>query len=529
MAIHFRILFVVFVLLLVGCTQIPNELKIAQEMLETKPDSALHILQKINPSHYKSESSRALYGLLLFQALDRNNQTLQPDSVLDFSVNYYQQKNQKRELAIGYIYKARIHKKAQRFDQATVLYLNALDILRNSDESYFLGKINSDLGDICSIQKEFDQALLKYQLASNCFQNVKDTLMLCHQLINIGRIYRFKDDYNKAHLYYRKALNQSKDSIIVGTSYQEMGINFFDSDKLDSAKHYLKKSIQFPALGISNTIRYSFLADVYYENNQYDSAIYYAKLALKYPSSFYNKRECNRVLANSEYMRGDFEKMAQYMTKYQEFSDSVRTIEIQTKSTVLENLQKANITTTGTKKDIAFIVSISLIITLLFGFIAYYFYNRNKLKKAKLNELKEQLIHKQVFFSQNLSKKLEELRDSQAEERKNASPEERIRLDKELYEKCLHLNNWDAFVCEMNHAFNNIVDILQREYPAITRKEIIWSCLQLLNIPNSDRMMLLNATSEGLYKLKQRLAKKLNLKNTKELDSFLHEIAVLKN
>ena len=124
---------------------------------------------------------------------------------------------------------------------------------------------------------------------------------------------------------------------------------------------------------------------------------------------------------------------------------------------------------------------------------------------------------------------MEELRDSQAEERKNASPEERIRLDKELYEKCLHFNNWDAFICEMNHAFNDIVDVLQREYLGITHKEIIWSCLHLLNVSNSDRMMLLNTTSEGLYKLKQRLAKKLNLKNTKELDSFLHELAVLKN
>jgi ethanolamine ammonia-lyase large subunit len=70
---------------------------------------------------------------------------------------------------------------------------------------------------------------------------------------------------------------------------------------------------------------------------------------------------------------------------------------------------------------------------------------------------------------------------------------------------------------------------LQLEYPTITQKEITWSCLHLLNIPNADRMMLLNTTAEGLYKLKQRLAKKLNLKNTKELDSFLHEMAVLKN
>ena len=529
MVIHFRILLIAFVLLLAGCTQIPSELELVQEMLETKPDSALLILQKINPKHYKSESSRALYGLLLFQALDRNNQTLQPDSVLNFSVHYYQQKNQKHELAIGYYYKARIYKKAQRFDQASVLYIDAIEILQNSENYYFLGKINSDLGDICSFQKEFEQALLKYQLASNCFQNGKDTLMFCHQLINLGRIYRFKHDNKKALFYYRKALDQSKDSIIVGTSYQEMGLNFFDSDKLDSAKHYLLTSLRYPYYGSSYSIRRCYLADTYYKTNKYDSACYYASIALKYSTTFYTRRDCNRILANSEYNKGNYLKAENYMAKYQECTDSIHNIESQTKTTVLENLHDTTEETKEAKRNIAFMGSVSLIITLLLGFFTYFFYNRNKQKKDKLNEFKEQLIHKQVFLSQNLSKKMEELRDSQAEERKNASPEERIRLDKELYEKCLHFNNWDAFICEMNHAFNDIVDVLQREYLGITHKEIIWSCLHLLNVSNSDRMMLLNTTSEGLYKLKQRLAKKLNLRNTKELDSFLHKLAVLKN
>lgn len=529
MAIHFRILLLVFCIWLVGCTQIPSELKLAQEMLETKPDSALSILQKIYPDHYKSESSRALYGLLLFQALDKNNQTLQPDSIINFSLNYYQHKNKKRELAIGYYYNARIHKKKQRFDQATVLYIDALYILKNSEDYYFLGKIHSDLGDMCSIQKNFNESLQKYQLAIRNFQKANDKIETCYKYIDIGRVYRFLKDDKKAYWYYKKAISQSSDSLVHGTAYQEIGIYYFKTGKLDSAKYYLNKSLLYPYRLSSYAIRCHILADVYYEKKQYDSAIHFSKLSFNYPTNYFNKRECFRILANSEYKKGNFVKAEVYMAKYQDCVDSVRTIETQTKTTVLENLHDTTEETKGAKRNMVFMGSISLIIILLLSFISYYFYNRNKLKKDKLNEFKEQLIHKQVFFSQNLSKKLEELRDSQAEERKNASPEDRIRLDKELYEKCLHLNNWDAFVCEMNHAFNNIADSLLRECPTITHKEISWSCLHLLNISNSDRMMLLNTTSEGLYKLKQRLAKKLNLKNTKELDSYLHEIAVLKN
>ena len=115
----------------------------------------------------------------------------------------------------------------------------------------------------------------------------------------------------------------------------------------------------------------------------------------------------------------------------------------------------------------------------------------------------------------------------QTEARRSASPEERAELDKELYEKCLHLSNWDTFSCEMNHAFNQIVDVLQSDYSGITQKEITWCCLHLLDITNADRILLLNATTDSIYKLKQRLAQKMNLKSTKELDKELKRISNL--
>jgi len=76
----------------------------------------------------------------------------------------------------------------------------------------------------------------------------------------------------------------------------------------------------------------------------------------------------------------------------------------------------------------------------------------------------------------------------------------------------------------MNHAFNGIVDKLQSNYPTLSNKEISWCCLHLLNIPNADRILILETTTEGLYKMKQRIAQKLNLKSTKELNAFLNEI-----
>ena len=131
---------------------------------------------------------------------------------------------------------------------------------------------------------------------------------------------------------------------------------------------------------------------------------------------------------------------------------------------------------------------------------------------------------KQEFVSKNLSKKIESAKAEQYELRKNASPEKRTKLDKELYSKILHLEKWDDFKMEMNQTFNHLIDKLELNFTGITQREMIWCCLELLDVPNTDKILILDASPDSLYKLKQRLAKKMNLNSTKQLDSYLQEI-----
>jgi len=92
-----------------------------------------------------------------------------------------------------------------------------------------------------------------------------------------------------------------------------------------------------------------------------------------------------------------------------------------------------------------------------------------------------------------------------------------------LYNTCLHVNDWEAFKRLMNKTFNNIITTLESNYSDLTRKDIIWSCLFLLNVPTTDLILVLDIQSVSLYKLKQRLSQKLNLNNVKELEKFLQK------
>jgi tetratricopeptide (TPR) repeat protein len=508
-----------------SCSVVPNELKLAEQLMEAKPDSALHILQNLPTNHYSSESNRALYGLLLFQTLDKLDKPLQPDSLINFSINYYQRRHNNESLAKAYFYKGRMCRKVQRYDDATLMFLNALDCLKNSEDFYLLGGIYSNLGDIISIQGGNKESLNYFLKSIAYFKRADAANEVCYRVICVGRTYRFLKDYKKADYYYRQAFLQSSDSILKGYVFQEMGTNFYWTKQFDSAQYFLRKSLQYPSRATNYAIRCFVLADLFFDLNQIDSSSIYALKSLKYPASFYVRRDCYRILVNCEYKRKHLELMGKYMTQYQNYTDSIRNVETQTKATVLENLHTTTQETQGTKRNMIWIVLVLLCVLLVGAMSFLVLHRRSKLRKNQLYLYKQELTNKQAFVAQNLNNKIEEARGLQKELRKKASADVREKLDRELYEQSLHVSNWDAFSCEMNHAFNNIVDVLLERYPAITHKEIVWCCLHLLDVPNSDRILILNVTEQSIYKLKQRLAQKMNLNSTKELDKFIKELA----
>ena len=508
-----------------SCSDTPNELKAAEKVMENHPDSALHILQKLHPEKYSTYANRALYGLLLFKALDKNNLPLQPLSLLDFSIDYYTRQDDKIRLGDCQLYKGRAFLSKNKYEQATSEFLKALDNLKSEPDYNILGEAYSDMGKICSLQQQHKEAREKYQLAANYFAKVQKKKAVYYSMLDIAETYRCTKEFKTALKYCHYTIFQTDDSILLGAAYQETGAIYMTSEQPDSAILYLKKSLQFPAKGTDYALRYYSLADIYTNKKQNDSAEVYIKESLKHPANFSTRRGCYRILVNTTYLKGDIKLMGKYMSKYQDYTDSVRTIESQTKASVIEDLHTNSVETSGARQSLTITILLLFVVVIVGGAISYYYYNRNKIRKQELDGYKTEINSKQAFVSQSISKKIEDSKAIQAIKRKHALPNERIKLDKEVYINSLHINNWDVFTSEMNHAFNGIVDKLQVKYPTLSHKEISWCCLHLLNIPNADRILILETTTEGLYKMKQRIAQKLDLKSTKELNAFLNEIA----
>ncbi len=507
--------------MLLSCSLMPNEMKTAQKIMDSNPDSALHILQHMHPNLSLPDADRALYGILLFQALDKNEKPLQPDSAINFSVNYYQNTNDKPHLALAYYYKARLYKLGQHFDQATILYLRLLDIVHENNNLELLGKIYSDLGDICVLQGDFKNALTKHQISYNYFNEIGDIISANNKLLDIGKAYRLIKDYKSARSFFNKLLLLSHDSIIHGSVYQELGINFYNIKDHDSAEYFLRKSLNYPYKGTNYSIRNYVLADLYFDLNKFDSATAYALNSLKYSGNFVTRRECYRILVNSRYSLGDLNHMAMYMTKYQDYTDSVRRVENQTKTSVLEDLHQSSGAVSKTKQFMLILAVLIIIITVLSLSIVFTLRNRNRKKQLKLEKTEEKLTEKQLFLKDSLIQKLNENRLIHAHDFKKANLQERELISKEIFNKTLHLDNWEVFKKLMDKTFNSLVTELETLSPDMNHKEIGWCCLFLLDIPTNEIIILLNCQQRSLYKMKQRITQKLRLTTTTEMEQLL--------
>ena len=528
---HFvsRLFLSIFCLWLTGCSVVPNELKTVESIMETHPDSALHILQHLTPDKYKSESNRALYGLLLFHALDKNDMKMQPDSLIDFSISYYLHQNDNSHLAACYFFKARTFKITQRYDEASALYIKSLDCLQDNIDYALMGKIYADMGDISAFQLDYHESMKKNKLSLDFFNRAGKTIEASYVLLSIGRTYHFLKKYKVAHKYYLKALTKTTDSIFCGVALQEIGINYYWAKQYDSAQYYLRKSLGYPYRNTNYAIRCFVLSDLLSDIEQYDSSYHYATIALNHPANFYTQRDCYRILVNIEYIRKDIRQMGKYMTHYQSCTDSIRKIESQTKSTVLEALHNTSVEKNKTKQqNTAIIWSTTLVIAA--SLLIYYLLHKRRKHEKLLSEeqirQQKQIIQKEMILKHReaLFQKIETIKGEQAIERKKASPLEKEQLDKKLYNHLVHLDDPVFFFREMDTVLNNLVSKLNARYPGITSKEMIWCCLHLLNIPGPDILVLLDYKAQSLIKLKQRLAQKINLANTSELNDFLDRI-----
>lgn len=115
------VIVLIAIMILVACERQPpisDQMDIAEKLMNSKPDSALVILENIPVSNLKSKEVSARYALLKSMALDKNYIDTTTFDVLQPAIDYYLENGTPDEMLRTYYYQGRIYQNQGDDDSA---------------------------------------------------------------------------------------------------------------------------------------------------------------------------------------------------------------------------------------------------------------------------------------------------------------------------------------------------------------------------------------------------------------------------
>lgn len=402
-------LIISIIISLISCTHNKNyptafqpELAKAEAMMYRYPDSALHILQGIQPDIPSENEQYATWALLMTQA-QYKNQIEQSDSLINIAYSYFTKHDNAQRKALALYYKGILRHESHHAEDALSFYLEAATEIEKTND-YQLGfLINSEVGLMYLYRKLNDYAMEYFEKAHHNAELSDNQTYIAFSFIYIARAFSQKKQYNKAIEYYEKAIKIGQVNnypTILASAMNETSFLFLKTGENKKALQYAKDCIK-----IKKTDQRIFsLGDTYRYLKMYDSAYFYLNQACLSPN-IHTARSALYYISQEE---KDYKKAVEYSNKLWFYQDSIgktdrnkALIEMQEKYDQQKIINENNLS--QIKKDrIIRNVLIALIILSFIIAITNYLYQRKIVsQKQEISEKEEKIRYFTMKIHEN--------------------------------------------------------------------------------------------------------------------------------
>lgn len=372
-------------------SNIVPQLQLADSLMLSKPDSALILLKKFSIQEMPSKSAKAMYALLLTQALDKNYIHHQNDSMISIAIDYYKNNENNNLKAISYFYLGRVYQDNEEYIKATEAYLTALNA--PSTDKKLLLQIYNNLALCYESQEFYIQAIKTYKESYSTAELLKDKYGVLHAMRGLGNIYAIQDDEDNALTYYQTslAIAQSINDSIWQTAilcdiakiYDNLGMHI-------EAQKNIEHALKCAPYNASISSIYFWKGTILSNLEETDSAICYLSKA-KINADIYAKASIYQTLYEIDKKRKRFEQAILYNDTALLYYDSIQSM---VHHTEINNLIKKHSTEmyeqrikSQYQRDKALLIICALLIISFATFILMYISNRNKKRYIHLQQL----------------------------------------------------------------------------------------------------------------------------------------------
>ena len=542
-----------------------RQLILADSLMQSRPDSALCILQDISMEKLTTQADSAYYVLLLTQARDKNYVVQTDDSLIRYAVAYYDKMNDVRMQAKAHYYWGCVYRDMNRQAEAIREFLIAAPLTEKAKEKRQLGLVYNNIGFIYNMQGFNEKADSIYQLMEVIAQEVKDTVLWSEALSRQASI-----NLMKGGNYFSMAEQKLLNAFVVADKMEHNGLKADISASLSnlySRMNQGEKALYYAKLNLSlrkDTARsyhaFLILGDAYYKCEQYDSAIFYLNKSLM--SKDYGKK-AGAYMRLADILSVELERNSSaYKDSLYKFRRSVVANEmVEAETDAHTMLQKIYY-----KGRLNMYLYAFILITAMIIIVALSLYKRYRRKNDLLQKDKQQLEKVNQDLSQHYANlqtditekdlEIENLRKELASHQ--IDEEERAKLQAELDEMILKRRTlakeaflhsplyakmqaiiqdyqdrdesdeeisdqeWQEFVVGMDVQWNNAITDLCVRYQ-LFKEELHLVCLNLAGFPFSHLEYLLHLSRRTLYRKKSALLKRIGAEQNCDFEDILQK------
>lgn len=198
------------VLTLSSCASkdVTQALSRADELMWTKPDSALAVLESVDTLDLKTRAQRAEFSLLYTMAFDRNHLTIPNLHIIEPAVRYYERHGSKDTKMKMYFYLGVAQYDTGDLESAIVSYIRAKEYSLYSDNLMFKGLISFVISDVFFSDKDYPESISYCKEACDYFAQAKDSLRLWSTTGCLASYYLNAEDWTKADSLYSVFFSQ---------------------------------------------------------------------------------------------------------------------------------------------------------------------------------------------------------------------------------------------------------------------------------------------------------------------------------
>ena len=492
----------------------------------------------------------------------------------------------KADEGIANWYKAKIWHELNQYEKARECFENAIELLEESQDHASLFKVVNGLAIVELKQGNLSKGLqhLGKALEINLREGFGDAYKIYN---NMSVVYAKLNDFDKALEFNVKARNVSdtlsNKGLIVSALvqraklFEKVGVEdsalfyfeqaIFLSRKFDGdegfilekvAKYHHKigehenairayNALTKTDLGQANMLTiFLKLSEIYADLDKLDSVILFSSKAHKLAVEQGRKiktYQSAKILSDSYYKRGEFNKAFKYLKTYSLYKDSVfldkeekKLIESQVQIATLDKeneLQRlrasAEIERLNNLSMLRMSISATIILLLVLALIILLNRYRQKIQRLKASEMRGELernkreLHTQAMHMIRVNNNIKDIEEKLKELKPKING---YSMDLQRIINGIKINksqekDWDNFNQYFNGIHDGFLESLKSRFPTLTVGEIRLCSLLRMNLTNSEIAGITNVADRSVIMAKYRMRKKMGLDEKEDLHNYL--------